>query len=78
VRLHKCQCREAVSVVGPLWVDSGGKTTANSKIGIVLGHRQLSTTTLYARHAPQRQAETATATTPACNLPPGPEEVEDR
>jgi integrase len=33
--------------------------TPINEIGVVLGHRQLSTTTRYAHHAPQRLVETA-------------------
>jgi integrase len=47
------------------------------EIGAVLGHRQLSTTTRYAHHSPQRMVETATAAARAWNLLPAPEEVED-
>ncbi len=39
-------------------------------IGAVLGHRQLSTTTRYAHHAPQRLVATATAAARAWNLLP--------
>jgi site-specific recombinase XerD len=47
-------------------------------IGVVLGHRQLSTTTRYAHHSPQRMVETATAAARAWNLLPAPEVGEDR
>jgi integrase len=47
------------------------------EIGAVLGHRQLSTTTRYAHHSPQRMVETATAAERTWTLLPGPEEVED-
>ena len=46
------------------------------EIGVVLGHRQLSTTTRYAHHSPQRMVETATAAARAWNLLPAPEEAE--
>lgn len=48
------------------------------EIGAVLGHRQLSTTTRYAHHAPQRLIETATAAARAWNLLPVPEATDDR
>jgi site-specific recombinase XerD len=51
--------------------------TALYEIGAVLGHRQLSTTTRYAHHSPQRMVETTTAAARAGNLLPAPEEVED-
>jgi integrase len=44
------------------------------EIGAVLGHRQLSTTTRYAHHSPQRMVETATAAARAWNLLPAPDE----
>lgn len=47
------------------------------EIGAVLGHRQLSTTTRYAHHAPQRLVETATAAARAWNLLPEPDGKED-
>jgi integrase len=47
------------------------------EIGAVLGHRQLSTTTRYAHHSPQRMIETATVAERTWNLLPGPEAVED-
>jgi len=40
------------------------------EIGTVLGHRQLSTTTRYAHHAPQRLVETASTAVKAWNLVP--------
>lgn len=43
------------------------------EIGAVLGHRQLSTSTCYAHHAPERLVETATAAARAWNLLPAPE-----
>lgn len=42
------------------------------EIGALLGHRQLSTTTRYAHHSPQRMVETATAAARAWNLLPAP------
>jgi integrase len=42
------------------------------EIGTVLGHRQLSTTTRYAHHAPQRLVETASTAARAWNLLPQP------
>jgi site-specific recombinase XerD len=42
------------------------------EIGALLGHRQLSTTTRYAHHSPQRMVETATAAARASNLLPAP------
>jgi len=47
------------------------------EIGAVLGHRQLSTTSRYAHHSPQRMVETATVAERTWNLLPGPEAVED-
>ena len=47
------------------------------EIGAVLGHRQLSTTTRYAHHSPQRMIETATVAERTWNLLPGPEALED-
>jgi len=43
-------------------------------IGAILGHKQLSTTTRYAHHSPQRMVETATAAARAWNLLPAPDE----
>jgi integrase len=40
------------------------------EIGTVLGHSQLSTTTRYAHHAPQRLVETASTAARAWNLLP--------
>jgi integrase len=48
------------------------------EIGAVLGHRQLSTTTRYAHHAPQRLVETATAAARAWNLLPALDSGKDR
>jgi integrase len=48
------------------------------EIGALLGHRQLSTTTRYAHHSPQRMVETATAAARAWNLLPAPEVGGDR
>jgi len=42
------------------------------EIGTILGHRQLSTTTRYAHHAPQRLVETAATAARAWNLLPSP------
>jgi integrase len=42
------------------------------EIGRVLGHSQLSTTTRYAHHAPERLVATATAAARAWDLPPEP------
>jgi site-specific recombinase XerD len=42
------------------------------EIGTVLGHRQLSTTTRYAHHAPQRLVETAATAARAWTLLPEP------
>jgi len=42
-----------------------------NEIGVILGHSQLSTTTRYAHHAPQRLVESATIATTAWNLLPG-------
>ena len=39
------------------------------EIGAVLGHSQLSTTTRYAHHSPQRMIATATAAARAWDLP---------
>jgi integrase len=47
------------------------------EIGAVLGHRQLSTTTRYAHHSPQRMVETAAVAERTWNLLPGVEAVED-
>ena len=47
------------------------------EIGAVLGHMQLSTTTRYAHHSPQRMVETATVAERTWNLLPGSEAVED-
>lgn len=47
--------------------------TSLYEIGAVLGHKQLSTTTRYAHHSPERLVETATAAARAWNLLPGPE-----
>jgi integrase len=41
-----------------------------NEIGAVPGHRQLSTSTCYAHHAPERLVETATAAARAWNLLP--------
>ena len=43
------------------------------EIGTVLGHTQLSTTTRYAHHAPQRLVQTAATAERAWNLLPVPE-----
>ena len=43
------------------------------EIGTVLGHSQLSTTTRYAHHAPQRLVATAATAARAWNLLPGPD-----
>jgi hypothetical protein len=43
------------------------------EIGTVLGHTQLSTTTRYAHHAPQRLVQTAATAERAWNLLPAPE-----
>jgi site-specific recombinase XerD len=51
--------------------------TPLDEIGAVLGRRQLSTTTRYAHHSPQRMVETATVAERTRNLLPGPEAVED-
>ncbi|CAH2603773.1 protein of unknown function [Rhodovastum atsumiense] len=45
--------------------------TPLNEIGTVLGHTQLSTTTRYAHHAPQRLVETAATAARAWNLLPG-------
>jgi len=45
--------------------------TPLNEIGTVLGHTQLSTTTRYAHHSPQRLIATATAASRAWNLLPG-------
>jgi integrase len=47
--------------------------TPLNEIGTVLGHAQLSTTTRYAHHSPQRLIDTATAASRAWNLLPEPE-----
>jgi integrase len=47
------------------------------QIGAVLDHRQLSTTTRYAHHSPQRMIETVTVAEGTWNLLPAPEGVED-
>ena len=47
------------------------------EIGAVLGHRQLSTTTRYAHHSPQRMISTVMDAERTWNLLPGPEAVED-
>ncbi len=47
------------------------------EIGAVLGHLQLSTTTRYAHHSPQRLVETASTATRAWNLLPSPEGAAD-
>jgi integrase len=46
--------------------------TPLNEIGTVLGHTQLSTTTRYAHHSPQRLIATATAASNAWNLLPPP------
>ncbi len=46
--------------------------TPLNEIGTVLGHTQLSTTTRYAHHSPQRLIATATAASTAWNLLPDP------
>ncbi len=55
--------------------------TPLNEIGTVLGHSQLSTTTRYAHHSPQRLIDTATTALGAWNLLPEPElakaEVQD-
>jgi site-specific recombinase XerD len=48
------------------------------EIGVVLGHRQFSTTTRYAHHSPQRMVETATLAERTWNLLPAPEAGEDQ
>jgi site-specific recombinase XerD len=48
--------------------------TPLNEIGTVLGHTQLSTTTRYAHHSPQRLIATAATATRAWNLLPEPEE----
>ena len=48
--------------------------TPLNEIGTVLGHTQLSTTTRYAHHSPQRLIATATAASRAWNLLPEPVE----
>ncbi len=48
--------------------------TPLNEIGTVLGHSQLSTTTRYAHHAPQRLIATATTASKVWNLLPEPEE----
>jgi integrase len=50
--------------------------TPLNEIGTVLGHTQLSTTTRYAHHSPQRLIDTATTASRAWNLLPEPIEVE--
>lgn len=50
--------------------------TPLNEIGTVLGHTQLSTTTRYAHHSPQRLIDTATAASRAWNLLPEPKAVE--
>jgi integrase len=47
--------------------------TPLNEIGTVLGHTQLSTTTRYAHHSPQRLIDTATTALRAWNLLPEPE-----
>jgi integrase len=47
------------------------------EIGTVLGHRQLSTTTRYAHHAPQRLIATASAAILAWDLLPAPAAIEN-
>ncbi len=47
--------------------------TPLNEIGTVLGHTQLSTTTRYAHHSPQRLIDTATTAVRAWNLLPEPE-----
>ncbi len=47
------------------------------EIGTVLGHSQLSTTTRYAHHAPQRLVETAATAARAWNLLPEPDGTDD-
>jgi integrase len=49
--------------------------TPLNEIGTVLGHTQLSTTTRYAHHSPQRLIDTATTALRAWNLLPEPEAV---
>jgi integrase len=49
--------------------------TPLNEIGTVLGHTQLSTTTRYAHHSPQRLIATATAASNAWNLLPPPEQT---
>jgi integrase len=46
--------------------------TPPNEIGTVLGHTQLSTTTCYAHHSPQRVIATATTASKAWNLLPQP------
>ena len=50
--------------------------TPLSEIGAVLGHSQLSTTTRYAHHSPDRLVATATAAARAWDLLPAPKPVE--
>jgi integrase len=47
------------------------------EIGTVLGHTQLSTTTRYAHHAPQRLVQTAATAERAWNLLPAPEPADN-
>jgi len=47
-----------------------------NEIGAVLGHTQLSTTTRYAHHSPQRLIDTATTASRAWNLLPEPKAAE--
>ena len=46
--------------------------TPLNEIGVVLGHRELSTTQRYAHHAPQRLIETASVAARAWDLLPAP------
>jgi integrase len=50
--------------------------TPLNEIGTVLGHTQLSTTTRYAHHSPQRLIDTATTASRAWNLLPEPKATE--
>ncbi|HEY1857323.1 site-specific integrase [Acidocella sp.] len=52
--------------------------TPLNEIGTVLGHSQLSTTTRYAHHSPQRLIATATAASNAWNLLPAPTAPSDQ
>ncbi len=52
--------------------------TPLNEIGTVLGHTQLSTTTRYAHHSPQRLIATATAALNAWNLLPAPPAPSDQ